>query len=181
MLYSSSARSIVSMRTFKKLLAQSGLVSGLHRLMSESASPVRLGVAVGVGVLFACTPFFGFQLVLALAAAWLLRLNKVAVAIGTQFSLPPLVPFVVYASANFGEFILHGRKLSFDLHQLRSMPPGEAAKQIGLVWTVGGLAFGLLAGAFIGALVAVTARRVQRLPQHHDEGQPSDRSPARRK
>lgn len=137
-----------------------------QRLLSENTSPVRLGVAVGVGVFFACTPFYGLHLWLALLVAWPLRLNKVAVAIGTQFSLPPMIPFIVFASAWIGEWLLHGRSLSLTREQLRSADVGELATQLGVAWTVGGLVLGLVAGTVIGAIVAViAARRARRVSQ----------------
>ena len=131
----------------------------MRRLLSENTSPVRLGVAVGVGVLFACTPFYGFQLWLALLVAWPLRLNKVAVAIGTQFSIPPMIPFIVLASAWTGEWLVHGHALSVSREQLRTTPVSELALQIGVAWTVGGVVVGLVAGTVIGAVVATIARR----------------------
>jgi uncharacterized protein (DUF2062 family) len=130
-----------------------------QRLLSENTSPVQLGVAVGVGVFFACTPFYGFQLWLALAVAWLFRLNKLAVAIGTQFSFPPLIPFIVFASAWTGEWIVHRRSLTMSLAQLQSAGAGDIARQIGVAWLVGGVVVGVVAGAITGALVTVVARR----------------------
>lgn len=130
-----------------------------RRLLSENTSPVRLGVAVGVGVFFACTPFYGFQLWLALGVAWLCRLNKVAVAIGTQFSIPPMIPFIVFASAWIGGWLVHGRPLSISRDHLRSTNVKELAAQIGLAWTVGGLVVGLVCGTIIGAIVAIIAAR----------------------
>ena len=146
----------------------------VRRLLSESTSPARLGVAVGVGVFFACTPFYGLHLWLALLVAWPLRLNKVAVAIGTQFSLPPMIPFIVFASAWIGEWLLHGRPLSLTREQLRSANIKELAAQIGMAWTVGGLVLGLVAGTIIGALVAViAARRARRVSRTEVPTHPS--------
>jgi uncharacterized protein (DUF2062 family) len=134
-----------------------------ERLMAEGTSPTRLGVAVGVGVFFACTPFYGFQLWIALAVAWVLRLNKVAVAIGTQFSIPPLIPFIVFASAWTGERLLYGRSLTLSFDQLRGRDLRTLAAEFGLSWTVGGAVVGLVAGTVIGAIVAmVAARRARR-------------------
>lgn len=149
----------------------------VRRLLSENTTPVRLGVAVGVGVLFACTPFYGFQLWLALLVAWPLRLNKVAVAIGTQFSIPPMIPFIVVASAWTGEWLVHGRALSLSLEQLRTANVKELAAQIGVAWTVGGLVVGLVAGTIVGAVVAIiAARRARRVLPIAGPVHPSDRA-----
>lgn len=130
-----------------------------HRLLHQNTSPAGLGVATGVGVLFACTPFFGLQLAIALAIAWLLKLNKVAVAIGTQFSIPPMIPFIVFASAWTGEWIVHRRAFSLSLAELRSATIPELAAQIGIAWLVGGTVVGLVSGSIVGTIVFLVARR----------------------
>jgi uncharacterized protein (DUF2062 family) len=134
------------------------LRAGLHLLIVSDVTPGRLGAAVALGVLFGCSPFFGFQFVLALMFAVPLRLNKLAVAIGTQVSTPPLTPFIVFAGANLGELILHHRLLPLTVGAIRALPPKQLAGQFLLAWTVGGLTLGVLLGAIIGAAVAVGAR-----------------------
>lgn len=145
-----------------------------ERLLAESTSPIQLGVAVGVGVFFACTPFYGFQLWLALAVAWALRLNKVAVAIGTQFSIPPFIPFIVFASAWTGERILYGRSLTLGFDQLRGRDLRSLAAEFGLSWTVGGAVVGLVAGTVVGAIVAmVAAQRARKVSPTEARATPS--------
>jgi uncharacterized protein (DUF2062 family) len=147
----------------------------VHRLLSENTSPARLGIAVGVGVLFACTPFYGFQLWLALGVAWLFRLNKVAVAIGTQFSIPPMIPFIVLASVWIGELLVHGRSPSLSRAQFQSVGARELLTQFGAAWVVGGLVVGAIAGTLIGAVVTlIAARRVRRGSPSEGLGPPSD-------
>jgi uncharacterized protein (DUF2062 family) len=131
----------------------------VHLLVVSDVRPAQLGMAVGLGVLFGCSPLYGLQFVLALAIAVPLRLNKLAVAIGTQVSTPPFTPFIVFAGANLGELMLHGRLLPLTLGAIRAMPARQLAEQFLLAWTVGGLALGVLLGALIGAAVTVGVRR----------------------
>ena len=133
--------------------------AGLHVLVVSDVRPERLGAAVGLGVLFGCTPFFGAQFMLALLVAVPLRLNKLAVLLGTQISIPPLAPFIVFAGANLGELILHRRLLPLTLGEIRATPVAQLAERFLIAWTVGGVALGLLLGAIIGAAVAIGARR----------------------
>lgn len=134
-----------------------------RRLLSEHTEPAQLGVAVGVGVFFACTPFYGFQLWLALGAAWLFRLNKVAAAAGTQFSFPPLIPFIVFASAWVGERVVHGRSLRVSRAQFEGLGTQEILVRLGVAWLVGGAVVGLVAGTTVGLVVAlIAARRVRK-------------------
>jgi uncharacterized protein (DUF2062 family) len=130
------------------------LRAGVQLLVASDARPRALGAAVGLGVLFGCSPFFGLQFLLALAIAVPLRLNKLAVAIGTQISTPPLTPLIVFAGANLGELMLHGRLLPLTLSELRAIPAKRLAEQFLLAWTIGGLTLGVLLGVIVGAIVA---------------------------
>jgi uncharacterized protein (DUF2062 family) len=132
--------------------------AGLHLLVVSDVRPSRLGAAVSLGVLFGCSPFFGLQFVLALLIAVPLRLNKLAVAIGTQISTPPLTPFIVFAGANLGELILHQRLLPLTITAIRAMPARRLAEQFLLAWTVGGLTLGVLLGAIVGGAVTLGVR-----------------------
>lgn len=134
----------------------------LRELVVSDSSPGRLGAAVGLGVLFGCSPFFGLQFVLALAVALPMRLNKLAVAIGSQISTPPLTPILVFASANLGEWILHRRLLPLTLNEIRAMPARQLAKQFLAAWMVGGLVLGVVLGSMLGAAVAVAVRSYRR-------------------
>jgi uncharacterized protein (DUF2062 family) len=131
---------------------------GLHTLVVSDVRPAQLGAAVGLGVVFGCSPFFGFQFVLALLIAVPLRLNKLAVAIGTQISTPPLTPFIIFAAANLGELMLHQRLLPLTLTAIRAMPAKQLAEQLLLAWTVGGLTLGLVLGAIAAGAVTVAVR-----------------------
>ncbi len=128
------------------------------RLLATDARPELFGAAVGLGVLFGCSSFFGFQLLLALAIAVPLRLNKVAVAIGTQISTPPLTPIIVFAGANLGELMLHRRLLPLTLAEIRAMPARQLAERFLWAWTVGGLALGAVLGVIIGGAITLTVR-----------------------
>jgi uncharacterized protein (DUF2062 family) len=130
----------------------------VHLLVVSDVRPTQLGTAVGLGVLFGCSPFFGLQFVLALLIAVPLRLNKLAVGLGTQISTPPLTPFIVFAGANLGELMLHRRLLPLTLDEIRAMPARQLAEQFLVAWTVGGLTLGLLLGTVAGACVAAGAR-----------------------
>jgi uncharacterized protein (DUF2062 family) len=132
--------------------------TGIHTLVVSDVRPARLGAAVGLGVAFGCTPFFGFQFVLALLIAVPLRLNKLAVAIGTQISTPPLTPFVIFAGANLGELMLHRRLLPLTLNAIRAMPARQLAGQFLLAWTVGGLTLGVIFGVIAAVAVAAGVR-----------------------
>lgn len=124
-----------------------GLRTSTRRLIHEHADPARLGVAVGLGVLVGCSPFFGVQTLVGLGLAWILRLNRVAVLLGLQISVPPLTPFVLFADAQLGALSLRGQWLPLSVEAMRAVRSfREVADLLGVL---------VLGGAILGAVLAV--------------------------
>ena len=135
-------------------------------LKAEHSSAARLGVAVGVGVFCGLSPLLGFQTLLALGLAWLLRLNKLAVMLGLQISAPPLTPLVVLAEIQLGELIVRGRLLPLSVEGIKAMPGRELLRTFLVDLTVGGLTSGVIVGALLGAITVrlIERRRLQMPP-----------------
>ncbi len=91
----------------------------LGSLMQEHASPGRLGMAVAFGVMMGCSPFLGLQLLLGVALATVFRLNRIAVILGAQVSVPPITALVFLANAQVG-----------------SIPPGRLAPRVAFIRSV---------------------------------------------
>ncbi len=127
--------------------------------MRAHASPRRLGVAVAVGVLVGSSPFLGFQLLLALALAWLFGLNRLAVLLGVQVSAPPITPVLLFANLQVGALVLHGQFRSLSLERLRALPASEVVGALFLELLVGGL---LVGGVLAAGLGWMTTRLVHR-------------------
>ncbi len=72
-------------------------------MMRSNRDPAKLSLAIGIGVFVGCTPVYGFHTLIVAAIALSMRLNVVAAFIGSQVSLPPLVPFLVLASIYIGK------------------------------------------------------------------------------
>jgi uncharacterized protein (DUF2062 family) len=133
-------------------------------LLHEHTAPARLAAAVLVGCIVGCTPLFGLHIVVCLALAWALRLNKLVVYGAANLSMPPLVPLLGFVSVQLGERILHGRWLAlrradFQLAQVRAL-----AKLFFVDWMVGGLVLGTAIGLVAGGLTfaILSARRAQK-------------------
>src|SRR3954465_531830 len=90
--------------------------SKLHELgrqiLHSHTEPSRVAAAVLVGAIVGCSPLFGLHLFVCIGLAWLLRLNQVAVYAAANVSIPPLVPFIGFASVQLGERILRGHWLA---------------------------------------------------------------------
>lgn len=59
-------------------------------------------LSVAFGVFMGILPIWGFQLVTAIFLSFLFRLNKAIVIISANISIPPMVPFIIYASYKTG-------------------------------------------------------------------------------
>ena len=79
-------------------------------------SEVKKSLSIAFGVFMGIVPIWGFQLATAIAGAYLLRLNKALVILFANISLPPAIPFILYASYQCGAFWMGDKAgtLSFD-------------------------------------------------------------------
>ena len=66
----------------------------------------KKSLSMGFGVFMGITPFWGYQIWLAIGLAHVLKLNKVIVAIFSNISIPPFIPFILYGSYYVGARML---------------------------------------------------------------------------
>lgn len=75
-------------------------------LFREQTSPVKSALAVGVGVFIGSTPLYGLHTMIVAALAFVLRLNFIYLWVGTNISLPPLVPLLLIGSHYIGQSVM---------------------------------------------------------------------------
>lgn len=78
----------------------------LGALFHLDDSPRRTALALAVGVFISFTPFWGFQTLLALLAATVIRLNHGVTVLGTWLNLPWFAPFVYAGAVKLGAMLL---------------------------------------------------------------------------
>jgi len=76
-----------------------------EQIANPKFSNMNLALSIGFGVFMGIVPIWGYQLVTAIFLAYLLKLNKVIVAIAANISIPPMIPVILYLSLKTGEFI----------------------------------------------------------------------------
>ena len=94
------------------------------KILSLDAHPGHISTGFAVGVFVSFTPFFGIHTPMAIALAFIFRLNKVACITGAWVNTPLTIVPVLVASYNLGRFLLGkpGREISFanlDWHSLQ--------------------------------------------------------------
>jgi len=104
-----------------------GLTRRLTAVLHLGDAPWKIALGLSLGVFISCTPFYGLHTLLAIAAAFVFRVNKVATVTGAWFNLPWFAPFVYGISLKVGEFILSGGQ---GLESLRGLGLSDLAALI---------------------------------------------------
>lgn len=142
-----------------------GKVVSYHwrRMMRLRATPHEVALGCAAGVFAACTPLLGFQMALAAALAFLLRVSVPAALVGTFVGNPLSWPAIWSASYIAGAWMLGHDPAAAAEHFTESATafsatlaaPGNPSLDVAMVnlspiWQpllLGGLAIGLLAAA----------------------------------
>lgn len=82
-------------------------------LVREQTSPFKSSLALGIGVFVGTLPIYGLHTGIVAALAFLLRLNFVYLWVGTNISIPPMIPFLLLASQAIGELFVQTTENSF--------------------------------------------------------------------
>lgn len=129
-----------------------GLFKGLyHTMLHEYVSPFKLSLALLIGIIIGCSPFFGFHALIGIIAAARLRLNKLITIAGTNISNPLTGPFVIIASIKVGGRILYGSWLTPGVNEVRTQSIWNLGNRLLASWLVGFPLVGAAAGlAVIG-------------------------------
>lgn len=80
-------------------------------------SPKKKALSIALGVLIGLSPLWGFHTIIVVFLAILLKLNKIIAFAFSNISLPPFIPFVLYASTKVGQFVL-GEHYSYDIEEM---------------------------------------------------------------
>jgi glycosyltransferase involved in cell wall biosynthesis len=73
--------------------------------LKKDESIVKKSMSVTLGIFFGIIPIWGYQLISAIAAAYLFKLNRAIVILTANISIPPLLPFVLIGSLKTGELV----------------------------------------------------------------------------
>jgi glycosyltransferase involved in cell wall biosynthesis len=82
-----------------------------NNLLNPNESNIRKALAVTLGFFMGIVPIWGYQLILAILLAHLLKLNKAIVIVTANISIPPMIPLILYISFKVGGLII-GEKAS---------------------------------------------------------------------
>ncbi len=129
-----------------------------YNLRTEASGPRRDAVAVGVGILIGCTPFYGFHLLLVWSVGWLLRLNRLKMYIAANISNPLFSPLLVLTELQVGAWARRQDLHELSLSAIRTTHVGVYGADL----LLGSLIVGVTLGAAAGAATYATAGAARR-------------------
>ncbi len=71
-------------------------------LLNPNESNGKKALSIGLGIFMGIVPIWGFQMLVALLLATLLKLNKALVLIAANISIPPMIPLIIFGSFMMG-------------------------------------------------------------------------------
>ena len=83
---------------------------GIRKVLAEDVlgsndSPRKKALSLALGLFIGLSPFWGLHTLLVLGLAFLLKLNKPIAFAFSNISLPPFIPFILFASVQTGAWI----------------------------------------------------------------------------
>ncbi len=121
----------------------------VDEIFDPSQSDVKKAVSVGFGIFMGILPIWGFQLVVAIFIAVLLRLNKGLVILFANISIPPMIPIIIYASYQFGTFWMPGSAQTVSLTKSLSL---SAIRYNFKQYLAGSISLAIIAGLVAGLI-----------------------------
>ncbi|CAM1348440.1 DUF2062 domain-containing protein [Tenacibaculum insulae] len=90
-------------RKFKKKSFKRFIVEDI---LGNNDSPKKKAFSIALGIFIGLTPLWGLHTFIVIFLALILKLNKTLAFAFSNISLPPFIPFIIFASIQVGNFIL---------------------------------------------------------------------------
>jgi len=127
-------------KSFKDFIREDVLESSDSNAIK--ASSIALGTFIGIA------PLWGFQTFLAITLAVLFRWNKVLTFAFSNISIPPMIPFIIYASLKVGGLFVSSDTLLFSENKLTF----EAVKNNLTQYLIGSIVLAIFVALFFGLI-----------------------------
>ncbi len=101
-------------RKFKKKSIKRFIIDDL---IGSNDSPRKKALSIALGVFIGLTPLWGLHTLIVIFLALVFNLNKTLAFAFSNVSLPPFIPFIVFAGIKMGNYIL-GQDLPFNISDI---------------------------------------------------------------
>ncbi len=113
---------------------------------------VKIVLSAMLGIFMGIIPIWGYQLVSAIALAYLFRLNKLVVIATANISIPPMIPILLYLSYITGGFVMGRGVANFTFSQGLTL---EFFKTNIEQYLIGSIIFAVAASLFTGLITLI--------------------------
>ena len=127
-------------KSFKDFIREDVLESSDSNAIK--ASSIALGIFIGIA------PLWGFQTFIVITLAVLFRWNKVLAFAFSNISIPPMIPFIIYASLKVGGLFVSSDTLLFSENKLTF----EAVKNNLTQYLIGSIVLAIFVALFFGLI-----------------------------
>jgi uncharacterized protein (DUF2062 family) len=135
-------------------------------MLGSDSPPETVAASFAIGVAISFTPLFGLHWIIALLLAFILKLNKVDVLLGTLVVNPLTIPAVAAVAIPIGRLLMRARHEAIMRLPWREMfrrsfwtAAGPTMKAVGFQMAVGMLFLSVLAGALTYVVLVNLIRR----------------------
>lgn len=129
-----------------------------EQILNTQESNLKIVWAIMLGIFMGILPFWGYQMLLTLFFAHLLRLNKVIAVVAANISIPPMIPFLLYGSYRTGCLVL-GTAPDLHLGDISFENLKSVLEQYLIGSVIFAIACSLLSGIVSAALLAICRRK----------------------
>lgn len=116
----------------------------LENVLESGDSNAKKALSIALGVFIGIAPLWGFQTVIVLFLAYVLRLNKLIAFTFSNISLPPVIPLIIYLSLQMGSLAVVGAT------PIEKMTTMDAIKQNLTQYLVGSILLATVAAFVFG-------------------------------
>lgn len=120
-----------------------------QKLINPAEPDYVKALSVGFGVLMGIVPIWGFQLMVAIALAFILRLNKPLVIVAANISIPPMIPVILFLSHVTGTLWMGEEAVALSFNQEISL---DLVKHSFMQYVLGAITLAIGAGVIFGLI-----------------------------
>lgn len=142
----------------------------LVRFVRLRGTPDEIAKGTALGIFIGMTPTFGFQMLIAIFFAWILKENRLAAALGVWVTNPLTAPFIYALEYESGRFLLGMPRIAFP-DELSYVAMTAVGWDLLLPLMFGSLIYAVVSGALTYAIAlriipSVKTWRIPRWPRH---------------
>lgn len=118
-------------------------------LIIKDETNLKLAASIGFGVFMGIVPIWGYQMMVALALAYVFKLHKPFVILAANISIPPMIPIIVFGSIVVGGMAMGHPFSQFSFSQVMGL---ESIANHFFQYIVGSLLLAVLSGLTSGGV-----------------------------